>query len=151
MATIEDLWRATEAAGLLPETAYWRETFYGLCRSIWRNRAKLANPVGLLHHKLLAGEQAILSQVDDAHDRSWAREQLRRAEEIPRLTLEDQWGAVLDALDREALLDLAAGCELPWIRRHVRQHGLTKAVRVPLLMALDECGGRIEEAANAGH
>lgn len=83
---VDQLWKIAARRGLLPQTSYWRLTFFGLCWSLYRRRHKLLNPVGLLHRKLADGRQAVLDQVDDSTDRAWARKTIAELDGIEPAT-----------------------------------------------------------------
>lgn len=87
--TVLALWDLVMASRRLPDTPYWRETFMALCYSLWRNRSRIRNPVGLLHHKLDQGQQAVLAQVDDEHDRAWAHRVIRQRETPTELLIRE--------------------------------------------------------------
>jgi len=83
--SIEIRWKAAVAAGYVPQTDFWKLTFFGLCHSIWRRRNQLRSPPGMLVSKLKSGTDAILQQVADDPDRAWAKRVLRSVSgEIPQ-------------------------------------------------------------------
>lgn len=87
---VSELWGRVLELRLMPDTAYWRETFFGLCHSMHRHRAKLTKPVGMLHAKLRSGPKLITSQVDDDHDRTWARKAIRILDGLETPRTEDR-------------------------------------------------------------
>lgn len=103
---VQQLWRIASGRGLIPETSYWRETFFGLCWSIYRRRHEesIRNPVGLLHSKLRQGRDAILRQVDDETDRAWARRAIAELDGVqlatPRSAAADPEAAALHQQQR---------------------------------------------------
>lgn len=140
---VQDLWENAIERHVLPDDPYWRETFFGLCHSIYRNRKAFADPAKMLQHKLRSGSKSILDQVDDAHDRRWGRDAIRQIDYPPELIKKSprpQWPKspdVLDSLDREQLATLLARAPKP-VRDYHRRHGLTRSIRPALLSLLME-------------
>lgn len=140
---IQELWENAIERNVLPDDPYWRETFFGLCHSIYRNRKAFKDPAKMLQHKLRSGAKAILEQVDDAHDRTWGRDAIRKNDYPPELIKKSprpQWTQspdVLDSLDREQLAALLARAPRP-VREHHRRHGLARSIRPTLLALLME-------------